>query len=707
MNKLHLSLRVLVLVLLVFSLFIPPALVDSAAAAYVVNSNAGDADANPGNGICATAGGQCTLAAAIQESNADGVSSTITFSQKFQNPNNIDGCSLPSISAGGTTIDASSQWDSASDRPGVQLIGLNCTILTIGANNTKIFGFYFGGSNSIGARINSGSSNIIGGSGSGQRNVFATFLTGVYLLGGDDTTISYNYFGTINGTSINGGDATSTGIEADGGGGATISHNLIVFQGSYGIHIITSNNTLEDNIIGMSYDQSAALPNGVGLYLGASNGNTIGPGNVIDGNTDVGIELYHADNNTIKGNHIGQSTAAVGNGSDGIWVHISDNDRIIEGNVIANNAGSGIYADNSSGLTIQGNTIDLNELVGIYFNTCSASQIGGTGANQLNGIGGNKLQGITLDNSNTVTVVANYIGLQSGAFDWGNLGYGILVENGSNNNHIGGVNPGQANWIGWNHLGGVMLDGATTMNNYVEANIIGAPVNWAFEAPNYNHGVGIYNGAHDNYIRSGNVIVANGWSGVAIVGSNNNVVVENYIGLNGKGIIWGNAFYGLTVSGSGNFIQENEIANNGTNGGTDGLQAGVWVDGAAAVNNLISQNKIHDNDGPGIKLTNNGNHNLAAPVITSAACNKVQGTACPNCSIEFYSDNDGEGRFYEGHFTTPAGGAFNWTGLPHGPNVTALAIGPGSSADTSPFSTPFFVGPCILPVHVYLPLVRR
>jgi parallel beta-helix repeat protein len=706
MKKLHLFLRVLVLALLVIGLLTPlaPAL---AANTYVVNSNASDSDANPGNGICATAGGQCTLAAAIQESNADGVYSTITFSQKFQSPNYIYGCSLPAISAAGTTIDASSQWDSTNDRPGVNLIGLGCAQLTIGASDTTILGLYFGGGSSIGVKINSGNLNIIGGYKSGQRNVFATDVAGVYLLGGGSTGIFNNYFGTIDGTSINGGGATSTGIEADGGGGATISDNLIVGQGSYGMHIIIDDNTVDGNIIGLSWNQASALPNGVGIYLGNSDGNTIGSGNVIAGNTGYGLYLDHADNNTIKGNSIGQSTVAVGNGSDGIRLHVSNNNTINENNVIANNASYGIGADNSSGLTIQGNTVDSNDLIGIYFYNCSASQIGGTGTNQRNSIGGNGSDGITLDNSNTVTVVANYIGLKSGAFDWGNLGYGILVKNGSTGNHIGGVNPGQANWIGWNHLDGVELDGSATTNNYVEANVIGAPVNWAFQAPNYNHGVGIYNGAHANYVRSGNVIVANGWSGVAIVGSNDNVVMENFVGTNEMGINWGNAFYGITVGSSGNFIQENEIANNGTNGGTDGLQAGVWVDGATAVDNLISQNRIHDNDGPGIKLTNGGNHGLAAPVITNATCNVIQGTACPNCSIEFYSDNDGEGRYYEGHFTTPPGGAFTWNGLPHGPNVTALAIGPGTSADTSRFSTPFFVGPCILPIHIYLPLIRK
>ena len=44
---------------------------DSAAGVTLtVNSTADGVDASPGNGVCATAGGQCTLRAAIQEANS-------------------------------------------------------------------------------------------------------------------------------------------------------------------------------------------------------------------------------------------------------------------------------------------------------------------------------------------------------------------------------------------------------------------------------------------------------------------------------------------------------------------------------------------------------------------------------------------------------------------------------------------------------------
>jgi len=62
--------RVLLLGLaaLVAFLLVPRA--PASAATFTVNSTADAVDASPGNGVCATAGGQCTLRAAIQEANA-------------------------------------------------------------------------------------------------------------------------------------------------------------------------------------------------------------------------------------------------------------------------------------------------------------------------------------------------------------------------------------------------------------------------------------------------------------------------------------------------------------------------------------------------------------------------------------------------------------------------------------------------------------
>jgi len=648
---------------------------------YVVNSNANTADNNPGDGVCATAGGQCTLLAAIQEANADGDTSIIHFAQKFQTVNSFDGCALPILTADDTTIDASSQWDTPNGQPGVEISGAQCDLLNIQANNTTVLGILFGGSDNNGVKLN-GNLNIIGGYNPGQRNVFVAGLTGV-LVNGHSNAISNNYIGTIDGETIVMTSTYSVGIYVNAGAYTAIADNLIAGQATSGIMVMTSHNIIRNNIIGMTWNQNSPLANQTGIILESCANNTIGPGNLIAGNINHGIDIAHSSEIDIAGNYTA-SYMGVGNGADGIHINLSNNIQVGESNLIANNGNQGIYLSGSNNITIQGNEVRDNVSHGIH-----------------------------LEASNSITVTGNYIGLDSGAFDGGNGGHGILIDEGSTGITIGGTNSAEPNWIGWNHMDGIRLEGSTTHQNLVLGNVIGAPINWGWQAPNGHHGIGIYDGANDNTIgwdvlpNGGNSILASNWTGVAIVNSDNNAVLANRIGTHGSATDWGNAYYGINIVNSAETsVKGNEIAYNGSYGGMNEAQAGVLIDGGVSINNMISGNSIHDNDGPGIKLINNANHNLAAPVITSASCNQVTGTACANCWIEIYSDYADEGRRYEGHFTTPPSGVITLNGLLAGPNITALAIGPGTSKDTSPFSAPFNVGVCLIN-NIFLPVTMK
>jgi len=697
-----LALGVLLCALIVF-----PSIAAGDQATYLVDSNADSGDVSPGDGVCEAAGGHCTLRAAIDEANTHSGSQTIEFAVKFTGTNHIPGCTLPTITADDLTIDGSDQWWFAQSRPGVEIHGSGCTLLTIHADRVAVAGLLFGGGGAVGVSIDScNGSNLIGGFGSTDRNVFLTLTYGVRIgmNAGINNGVIGNYFGTIDGYTLPGGTALGgTGIlvESDYSG---IYNNLIAGQVSKGIEVSNADSVLIfQNIIGLDASQSASLPNGKGVYVAGSNsGVLIGPSNTIAGNTGHGIELYHADNTYVSGNDIGLSSG-LGNGGDGVHVHLSYGVRIGDadyGNVINENTGNGVWADFYD-VTVQGNTIIDNGLDGVELGW-SNSRIGGSAMGERNRISGNGANGVHLSGSSGITVTGNYIGLTvSGAHDHGNGGHGVLIDGGAVGNFVGGTGLGEGNWIAYNHGDGVRIYGGDTAGNYVVGNVIGAPVNWAWKAANHNHGVGIYAGAHDNWIglegtvTAGNTIATSAWSGVAIVNSDDNAVLANYIGTNGAAVNWGNAYYGVDVVGSsGTSIKLNEIAYNGTHNGEDGAEAGVHVQGAGATGNMISGNSIHDNDGPGIELEAGANNNLAAPVVTSAGCGSVQGAACANCWIEFYSDNDDEGRVYEGHFTTPPSGAINWSGTVNGPWVTALAIGPGGSKDTSPFSTPFYVGPC-------------
>ena len=124
---------------------------------------------------------------------------------------------------------------------------------------------------------------------------------------------------------------------------------------------------------------------------------------------------------------------------------------------------------------------------------------------------------------------------------------------------------------------------------------------------------------------------------MAIVNSNGNTVRYSDIGgyrYNAQDKR-GNGYYGVAVvGGSGNTIgPKNIIAHNGLTTAS----AGVWIDGATAQGNHITQNSIFDNGGEGISTTNGSNGGLASPNIYVANCNQVYGTAAfPGLYRDFF-----------------------------------------------------------------------
>jgi parallel beta-helix repeat protein len=714
MMKLKLFSIILVMTLILGLSGISPVQALPQAATYIVNSDTGVADNIPGDGICATPGGNCTLHAAIQEANLDGVASVINFASKFQGIHAIPGCSLPYLTENNTTIDGSARWDVANDRPGVEITDSACNLLKINSSGNNVYGILLGGGASTGVHIMAGGNNNIGGSASGQRNVYLVGKYGVYIQSpGTNNQVRNSYFGTVTGESIPGGGGEVGVFVQAGDSNSVIANNLIVGQTNSGILLWANGNSVSNNVIGVTWNKQSALPNNYGVQLYGDN-NIVDNGNVIAGNSDHGVYVYHADNNTISHNFIGYpfSVNDLGNGGDGIHVHASANNKIEDGNVISDNNSDGIHVNGSSNTQIWGNGISGNDQNGVYI-VSSDGEIGGVGTSKLNDIGGNKGNGIHLDSSSNVRIVNNHIGLSSGAFDAGNGGHGVLINNASSGNTVGGDSSNEGNWIGWNHQSGIHISGSGTDDNYVLNNTIGAPVNWGWEAPNGNHGIGIYDGANGNRIGgfgAGNIILSSGWSGVVMHNSANNAVVANRIGTNGSGVNWGNTYYGVHIVSSplgnafNNAISFNEIAYSGTHNGLDLGEAGVSVDGA--VNNTISQNSIHDNDGPGIQLVNGGNGALAAPTISNASCQgPVSGKAGgPGWIIEIFSDIANEGRRYEGNAIANTSGNWSWNGNSQGPKITATAR--TSANDTSAFSTPFDIGRCIVP-SIFLPLMYK
>jgi CSLREA domain-containing protein len=252
-------------------------------------------------------------------------------------------------------------------------------------------------------------------------------------------------------------------------------------------------------------------------------------------------------------------------------------------------------------------------------------------------------------------------------------------------------------------------------DNHIEGNFIGTDALGATAAGNRCHGVSISgnqggNGSHSNVVggsspQARNLISGNGCVAVGIGHGAHNKVQGNIIGADASGT--------LPLSNQGNGVYVYNAATDDWIGGSAAGEAnliayndghGVEVSGGlGAVRNTITRNRIHGNAERGIALLGGANDGQPAPVITAATAFAVSGSACAGCTIEVFSDADGEGAVYEGTTIAGGGGAwsFNKAGGVAGPNVTATATdGAGNSSE---FSAPMSA----LKPSAYLPLVIK
>lgn len=295
--------------------------------------------------------------------------------------------------------------------------------------------------------------------------------------------------------------------------------------------------------------------------------------------------------------------------------------------------------------------------------------------------GGEMTPGLNV-NANDVTVR----GLQIVGFS----GYGIELH--GQNNIIGGDRGlgdgplGQGNLLSGNGQSGIGLFGAETFSNTVTGNLIGTDATGLVARGNQRDGVHV-NGAHHNLI-AGNVIGGNQGGGVQIccsLDSAFNTVRDNLIGVGSDGQTpVPNAWRGIVISDGANHNTigpGNVIANSG---------GGIGVVGRLAPGNTILGNSIYDNLESGIALWNENMELVHAPAIAAfdLAAGLVSGVACSNCLVQIYSDEDNEGRVFEGQAVADGGGVFSFvkSGPLTGPHLTATATDAGGT--TSMFSVP-------------------
>jgi hypothetical protein len=656
------------LVLLVGGRPTPSVVLTAPLALFTVN-NLGDLpDAAPGNGVCATAGGVCTLRAAIMETNATAGADSISFAVGGGFPTFNPASSYPAVTSP-LTIEGATGGATR-----IQINGLGAGALTPG------LGFIAGSSTSV---IRSLVINRFGGP--GLRIESASNRVGNCYLGPDTAGGAGVPGNGQGGVLITGAGATNNMI----GSAVAGDRNLISHNTGPGVRIETGAmmNTVAGNFIGTNAAGAAANGNtNDGVLLSAARSNTIGgivaapgspPGNVISGNSLHGIEMTVAGGtnaNVVLGNLIGTDAlggASIGNAVDGVRIQGGAFSNIVGGgaagsrNVISGN-GPGAASDGvevtgagTTGNRVEGNYIGLNAAGGAaVFNggvgvritsgatTTAVGQSTATpGTGSGNVISGNGAGGVVLDVAGTTSNVVrgNLIGTNAaGMAIIGNGADGVLIS-AAGGNTIGGPTADLRNVIAGS-LGaggdGIEIANNGADGNTVQGNFIGTNIAGTASLPNGGSGVNISSAlgpADGNQIGGataafgappGNLISGNTREGVLISSAADaNKVQGNAIGTNLGGTApIPNAGNGVMIAGgASNTIggglptDGNLISGNGPGAGSDGVE----INGATATSNRVHGNFIGTNSG-GTAAIANADHGV---LVTGGADSNQIGAA--------------------------------------------------------------------------------
>jgi CSLREA domain-containing protein len=308
------------------------------AATFTVNDNGDQADANPGNGVCATLGDVCTLRAAIQEANALVGADNIHF--------NLSG-------GGGGTILIQPTTPLPQIVSPIHIDGYTqpgATPNTLAAGFDANFPFHLDGTNAVAA---AGADNgLMLGTGSGTSTI-----RGMAITNWSDRGIVIASFGTGfviagNGIWANGsnGLAITTANGALVGGPAVADRNMIASNaGAQEVSISNAGNVeIQNNFIGTSSGNNRAVSNSAGHLDG-----------IFVGNNTTDIQIF---DNVVTGNRTG---ILVGDGG-AIGVYITNNKIGVGADGVAN-LGSALAT--SAGIWVAGG-VDASP---------STVQIGGIG----------------------------------------------------------------------------------------------------------------------------------------------------------------------------------------------------------------------------------------------------------------------------------------------------------------------------------------
>jgi hypothetical protein len=625
----------------------------SAYADYTVDTTADLPDVTL-DGVCADTNTDCTLRAAIQESNnSTTVDDTIDFSPGFDgaaaNGTIVIGSNLPSITDQ-VTIDGGDCGMTADSEPCAGIEGMLSTLngldvptagagstirnlafsnlhfgITLGGGNVDVTGSWFGIDldeattmnglvNGVLVNTTSGSNQIGDGTVAG-RNLFAqNAQTGVLIQAGDDNEVVGNYFGTNRAGAapmagfVNGDAIHIFGIE---GGSNPATDNVVGGPDTAGNTACDGDCNLIANFTDDGIDLSDNFPPGSGSWDPADStiikGNYIGlAANGTDGNSQdccsgkAGIEFGGSPtaSNTLVGGPNAADRNYIGGNPEGIQTgQVSG-----AGTTVQNN----FFGLNPAGTAAVPNTVDNVDVSGPV--QVLDNRVGHNGT-------GNGVEGIYAYGNGTV-IRGNVLGVGVNGADlpFSSDAPAIRTQSSTVFNTIGGTGPGQGNLIAnGGTLGGIYLDGANS--NSVLGNFIGTDSTGTADLGNTGPGINV----------------------TGTTGSNRRTTI------------------GGIAAGAGNLISNN---------GGDAIQV-TSVNGVEIVGNRGAGNgdlfiELQPPSGAGNTGANQG---IQPPAITSFdSATSVGGTSAPNAVIRLYAkSSDANGELGNLLASATANGAGQWT----------------------------------------------
>ncbi len=540
------------------------------------------------------------------------------------------------------------------------------------ASENQVYNCFFG-TNTLGVNPLPNTNGIVLNSGSNSNIVRDNVISGNSSAGVLISKSNQNQIkGNKIGTDISGliQIANENGIMIDSslnniiGGTSIADRNIISGNGQSGIVIsgrTSSQNQIMGNYIGTDANGVSKLSNLYGVSIIKAFENTIGPGNLISGNTDIGILLTgkYTRLNRIVGNLIGTDVSGTQllDNHKGIVIKSLANSNFVGGNtaehrnIISGNLEIGIYIEASDSNKVTGNYIGvditgmnkvaveytqpyyehLDSLVqgnGIEFNATAKNNIlGGDEFGERNVVSGHKVYGVVYyGNCSFNHLYNNFIGTDATSQNAVPNATGICFDCASNHNDV--VNC----VISGNLSYGLFYVTRGTEYNRFWGNMVGVDSTGTIAVPN-DIGIVVSTGTAHNIIGGdepwqANVFSGNRLSGMMITNglTEYNLVKGNYFGTDKTGTIAVPNLYGITIT---TFTKHNIIEGN--------LISGNTMSGMILYENADSNRIVNNKIGTDINLNALGNGNGGIYIDQGASYNTIGESESPNI-IAFNTD---------------------------------------------------------------------